>query len=206
MGECGCQFEAKNKAQRQVLTVLLTVNALMFFVVMIAGIIARSTALVADSLDNFADAAVFGISFYAIGKNKGKKNRAALYSGIFQITLASFALVNVLKRFFFAVQPESSLMIAIALLSAIANIFCLFLMAKHRHQDIHMRASWIFLSNDVIANLGVVIAGISVALLHSRFPDLIMGLIIAMIVLGGGIKIIRETRVEPSSCKTLESS
>lgn len=201
MGECGCQFEAKNKAQRQVLTVLLMVNALMFFVVMIAGIIAGSTALVADSLDNFADAAVFGISFYAIGKNKGKKNRAALYSGIFQITLAGFALVNVLKQFFFGVEPESGLMIAIALLSLIANVFCLFLMAKHRHQDIHMRASWIFLSNDVIANLGVVIAGILVTLLHSRFPDLIMGLILAIIVLGGGIKIIRETQ-----SKTLQRS
>jgi Co/Zn/Cd efflux system component len=74
-------------------------------------------------------------------------------------------------------------------------------MAKHRHQDINMRASWIFLSNDVIANLGVVIAGILVTLLHSRFPDLIMGSIIAIIVLGGGIKIIRETR-----SKTLQSS
>ncbi|CAN1209180.1 Cation transporter [Tumidithrix helvetica PCC 7403] len=90
MSGCDCKFEAKNKAQRKVLRVLFAINAAMFVIGIIAGTLARSTALVADSLDMFADAAVFGISLYVIGKSQAKKIRAAFLSGIFQTTLASF--------------------------------------------------------------------------------------------------------------------
>ncbi|CAN1209181.1 Cation transporter [Tumidithrix helvetica PCC 7403] len=101
-----------------------------------------------------------------------------------------------IKRAIFGSEPESSLMMSIALLSLIANSFCMFLMAKHRHDEVHMRSSWTFLSNDVIANLGVVVAGLLVNLLNSRFPDLIIGLIISIVVIRGGIKIVRDARSE----------
>lgn len=196
MSDCGCEFEAKNKAQRKVLRILFAINAAMFVIGIIAGTLARSTALVADSLDMFADAAVFGISLYVIGKSQAKKIRAAFLSGIFQTTLASFVLVDVVKRAIFGSEPESSLMMSIALLSLIVNSFCMFLLAKHRHDEVHMRSSWIFLSNDVVANLGVIVAGLLVNLLNSRFPDLIIGFMISIVVIRGGIRIIRDARSE----------
>ncbi|AFY92841.1 cation transporter [Chamaesiphon minutus] len=97
MSDCGCQFEAKNKAQRKVLRILFAANAAMFIVGITAGTLARSTALVADSLDMLTDAAVFGISLYVIGKSQAKKIRAAFLSGLFQTILASFVLVDVVK-------------------------------------------------------------------------------------------------------------
>jgi cation diffusion facilitator family transporter len=196
MSDCGCQFEAKNRQQRQVLRILFAVNAVMFMVGMTGGAIARSTALVADSLDMLADAAVFGISLYAIGKSPLKKVQAAFLSGIFQATLASLVLFEVIRRFIWGSEPESSLMMATALLSLIVNCYCLVLMSKHRHEEVHLRASWIFLSNDVIANFGVIIAGLLVNLLNSRFPDLIIGFIIAVVVMRGGILIVRDARNE----------
>jgi len=196
MSDCGCEFEAKNKAQRKILRILFAVNAAMFIIGIIAGTLARSTALVADSLDMFADAAVFGISLYVIGKSQAKKARAAFLSGIFQTTLACFVLVEVVRRAIFGSEPESSLMMGIAFLSLIVNSYCMFLMAKHRHEEVHMRSSWTFLSNDVIANLGVVIAGLLVNLLNSRFPDLIIGFMISIVVLRGGISIIRDAKRE----------
>ncbi|NJL69359.1 MAG: cation transporter [Microcoleus sp. SM1_3_4] len=196
MSDCGCQFEAKNKAQRKILRILFAANAAMFAIGIIAGTMARSTALIADSLDMFADAAVFGISLQAIGKSQAKKIRAAFLSGIFQTTLASFVLIDVVRRSIWGSEPESSLMVGIALLSLIVNSYCMFLMAKHRHEEVHMRSSWIFLSNDVLANLGVIIAGFLVNLLNSRFPDLIIGFIIAIAVMRGGITIIRDARSE----------
>jgi Co/Zn/Cd efflux system component len=87
-------------------------------------------------------------------------------------------------------------MMGIALLSLIVNSYCMFLMSKHRHEEVHMRSSWIFLSNDVLANIGVIIAGFLVNLLNSRFPDLIIGFIIAIAVMRGGISIIRDARSE----------
>jgi cation diffusion facilitator family transporter len=196
MSDCGCQFEAKNKAQRKILRVLFALNAAMFMTGIIAGTLAQSTALIADSLDMLADAAVFGISLYAIGNSQAKKIRAAFLSGIFQTTLASLVLVDVARRAIFGSEPESSWMVGIALLSLIVNSLCMFLMAKHRHEEVHMRASWIFLSNDVMANLGVIIAGLLVNLLNSPYPDLIIGLMIAIIVIRGGIGIIRDARNE----------
>ncbi|MBN8560161.1 MAG: cation transporter [Leptolyngbya sp. UWPOB_LEPTO1] len=196
MSDCGCEFEAKNKAQRQVLKILFAANAAMFIIGITAGTLARSTALVADSLDMLADAAVFGISLYVIGKSQAKKIRAAFLSGIFQTTLASLVLVDVFKRAIFGSEPESNLMIGIALLSLMINSYCMFLMSKHRHEEVHMRSSWIFLSNDVIANFGVIVAGLLVSLFNSRFPDLVIGFIIAIVVIRGGTNIIREAQRE----------
>lgn len=198
MADCGCEFEAKNQAQRRVLAILLGVNAAMFGVGSVAGIIAGSTALVADSLDNFADAAVFGISLYAIGRSPRQKVQAAFLSGLFQAMLASLALVNVVQRVLVGSAPLSSWMIAIAALSLIMNLFCIALMSKHRHAEVHMRASWIFLNNDVIANAGVILAGILVSVFNSRIPDLAIGLIIAVLVMRGAIQIIRDAKRERS--------
>lgn len=196
MSDCGCNVEAENAAQRKVLRYLLAVNATMFAVEVTTGVLAHSTALVADSLDMFADASVYAISLYAVGKSALRKVRAASLSGIFQITLSLMVLVDVIRRFISGSAPESTLMMGIGFVALIANVFCLWLISKHRHGEVHMRASWIFSKNDVIANLSVIIAGLLVSLFDSRFPDLIIGLAIAVLVLRGGIEIIQETREE----------
>lgn len=144
MADCGCELEAKNAAQRKTLWLLFGINAVMFGLELTIGILARSTALVADALDMFADAAVYGISLDAIGKSPRQKIRAALLSGIFQITLAVLVLVDVIRRFLSDEVPTSTLMMGIGLLALIANIICLVLIAKHRRSEVHMRASWIF--------------------------------------------------------------
>lgn len=196
MSDCGCKVEANNAAERKTLRVLLLINGIMFVVGVTAGILARSTALIADSLDMFADAAVYALSFYAVGKAAHQKNRAASLSGIFQITLAAFVLVEVIRRFILGSSPESSWMMGIAFLALIANSYGLFLISKHRKGEVHMRASWIFTQNDVIANFSVIVAGFLVDLFNSRFPDLIVGFAIAILVMLGGISIIRDTRRE----------
>lgn len=196
MPDCECKFEVKNRAQRKILRLLFALNAVMFLTGLFAGTLAQSTALIADSLDMLADAAVFGISLYAIGKSQSNKIRAAFLSGIFQATLASFVLVDVVRRFLFGSEPESAWMAGIAFLSLAVNLSCMFLMAKHRDGEVHMRASWIFLSNDAIANLGVILASLLVNLSNSRYPDLVIGFIIACVVMRGSTNIIRDAREE----------
>ncbi|MBD2188897.1 cation diffusion facilitator family transporter [Pseudanabaena mucicola] len=194
MSDCGCHMEAKNAAERKTLRILLLLNGLMFVVGIVAGIIANSTALVADSLDMLADASVYMISLYAVGKSARDKNRAATLSGIFQITSAMMVVVDVIRRFVWGSSPESGWMMATALLSLIVNSYGLYLLSKHRRGEVHMRASWIFTQNDVIANFSVMIAGFLVTLFNSRFPDLIVGLGIASLVVWGGISIIRDAQ------------
>lgn len=199
MSDCGCQMEAKNAAQRRVLGYLLLINGTMFVLEVITGVLAQSTALIADSLDMLTDAAVYGISLYAVGRSSIYKTRAASFSGILQITLAGLVLLDVIRKFISGSAPESALMISIGFIALMANVSCLWLLAKHRKGEVHMRASWIFSKNDVIANLGVIIAGLLVTFTRSQLPDLIIGLAITVFVLRGGIQILQEARAEKAA-------
>ena len=176
--------------------ILLTINAAMFVAEFVTGFIAESTGLIADSLDMLADAIVYGIGLYAVGKAASAKASAALLSGIFQIVLALGVAAEIMRRTIWGSDPEPLYMVAVSLVALSANVACLLLIAKHRDGEVHMRASWIFSKNDVIANLGVILSGILVYSLGSRWPDLGIGAIIVFIVLRGGIAIVADARRE----------
>lgn len=114
------------------LRVLLGINAIMFVVEMTAGLIAQSTGLIADFLDMFADAAVYGLALYAVGRSAKMQVRAAHLAGVLQLILAIGVLVEVVRRFVFGSEPESLMMMAIAFVALIANTACLLLISKHR--------------------------------------------------------------------------
>lgn len=178
-------------AEARTLRLLLGINAIMFLVEMTWGLIAQSTGLVADSLDMFADAAVYGLALYAVGRAAALKTRAAHVAGWLQLALALGALCEVLRRAIYGSEPESSLMMGIGMLALAANVTCLMLIAKKRDRGAHMKASYIFSANDVIANLGVIIAGALVTWTGSPYPDLVVGLVIGVIVLIGARRILK---------------
>lgn len=194
MNDCGCSFEARDAAQRKVLVWLLVINALMFALELVAGMVAQSTGVMADSLDMLADALVYGTGLYAIGRSALAKHRAAFCSGIFQVILAASILFEVARRALYGSEPNSGLMMAVSVVALLANAYCLKLLSKHRDGEVHMRASWIFSRSDVIANAGVILAGVLVAMTHSRWPDLVVGCAIAGVVLHGGREILRDTK------------
>ena len=189
---CDCHIEPVNEVQRRVLVTLLTINGAMFLVEIVAGIVADSSGVIADSLDMLADALVYGVGLYAIGKAATIKRRAAWWSGGFQLLLATSIVVDVLRRALIGSEPHSTLMMIVASLALVANAYCLSLLQKHKDGEVHMRASWIFSRSDVIANIGVVVAGLLVRLTTSRWPDLIVGTVIALVVIKGGFEILRE--------------
>lgn len=186
----------KDADESGVLKKLLAINAGMFVVELTAGLIAQSTGLIADSLDMFADAAVYGLSLYAVGKLASHKRRAARISGYLQLLLAAMALSEVARRYIYGAEPNAPYMIAVAFIALIANVSCMALLAKHREGAVHMKASWIFSTNDVIANVGVIIAGASVYFMGASWPDLAIGAIIAIIVFKGAIKILRLSSIQ----------
>ena len=196
MSECDCSVEIESKEQRRVLVILLTINSAMFIAEFVTGFIAESTGLIADSLDMLADATVYGIALYAVGRAASAKASAALLSGIFQIVLALGVAVEIMRRTIWGSDPEPLYMVCVSLVALVANVACLILLSKHRDGEVHMRASWIFSKNDVIANLGVILSGILVYSLGSRWPDLGIGAIIVFIVFRGGIAIVADARRE----------
>lgn len=196
---CSCDSEA-DKLESHTLWTLLIINAFMFIAEAGFGMWAESTALLADSLDMAADATVYAISLFAVGRSVKNKVRAAKASGIFQVVLGGGVLVTVLHRALSGSEPVSLLMIAVGAIALTANVVCLILIAKHRGGGAHMRASWIFSKNDVIANLGVIISGVAVMLSGSRVPDLVVGAVVALVVVRGGVSILREaSQQQPTS-------
>lgn len=204
MADCGCEIEIKNRGESKVLKILLSINAFMFIAEITLGILSESTALIADSLDMLADATVYGIALYAVGRSPLVKIKAAHLSGVFQVLLGVLVSADVIRRLIYGSDPESFLMISVGMVALVANVICLILISKHKEGEVHMRASWIFSKNDVIANLGIIISGGFVYLLDSRFPDLIIGMIISIIVIRGGIHIIKdaynEKRLHSENC------
>lgn len=170
---------------------LLAINATFFVIELSVGLWAESTGLIADSLDMFADAAVYGVALYAVGHSLHKKLRAAHFSGWLQLILAFGVLAEVIRRFIYGSEPLSNIMIMMGLVALFANVVCLLLIAKKRHAGAHMKASWIFSANDVIANAGVIFAGLLVSWTGSHYPDLIIGSLIGLIVLNGARRILR---------------
>ncbi len=149
--------------------------------------------LVADSLDMLADSFVYGISLFAVGKTLIKKKRIAKLAGYFQIILAIIGFLEILRRFFGNEKlPDFRTMIIVSIFALIANGICLYLMQKSKSkQEAHMKASMIFTSNDVIINLGVIIAGVLVNWLKSGKPDLIIGTIVFVLVIQGTYRILK---------------
>jgi len=196
MADCGCKIEVTDKEQKNVLITLLLINSVMFLFEITLGWYAQSTGLIADSFDMLADAIVYAIGIVAIGKSLQHKANAALLSGWFQGALALMILIDVSRRVLMGSEPVSFFMIGVGLIALIANVICLILIQKHKEGEVHMRASWVFSKNDVIANTGVIISGLLVWLLESRWPDLIIGSLIALLIFSGARHIILDARSE----------
>lgn len=182
---------AKDSQEAWILKWLLGINAMMFLVELVVGIFAQSTGLIADSLDMFADAAVYLVAFYAIGKASEVKLKAAHISGWLQMILAIGLLLEVSRRTIMGGEPVSLLMMGVGSIALMANIACLILVFKVRNNGTHMKASMIFSANDVVANTGVIVAGALVAITGSQIPDLIIGLIIVCMVMWGSVRILK---------------
>lgn len=196
MSGCGCDIEITDKEQKSVLIKLLLINAFMFVFEICLGWYAQSTGLIADSFDMLADAIVYAIGLYVIGKSLHSKAKAALLSGWFQGILGLMIFVDIVRRVSIGSEPMSAFMMIVGFLALVANIYCLVLIDKHKEGEVHMRASWIFSKNDVIANGGVIIGGLMVWLLDSRWPDLVIGSLIALLILNGARQIIIDARTE----------
>ncbi len=199
MSNCDCNVEITDKSQSHVLVKLLAINATMFLLELAVGLYAQSTGLIADAMDMLADAIVYAIGLYAVSRSLKQKANAALISGWFQLGLGLLILMDVLRRIYVGSEPVSALMMIVGSIALIANIICLKLIEKHRHGEVHMRASWIFSKNDVIANTGVIVGGVLVWVLESRWPDLVIGSLIAIVIINGAKQIIQDARKELAS-------
>jgi Co/Zn/Cd efflux system component len=184
---------SEEKDEKKMFLWVFGINISFFIIEIIAGLWANSMSLVADSLDMLADAFVFGISLFVVGKALSKKKSVAKISGYLQLILAIAGMFEVIRRFLgYELMPDYKTMIIVASFTLIGNALSLYLLQKARYKnEVHLKAGKIFLANDVLISFGVIIAGIFVLLFSSRLPDLIVSTIVFIIVFRGAFRILQ---------------
>ena len=181
--------------QKEILWWVLGINFGFFVVEMTTGWISGSMGLIADSLDMLADSIVYALSLFAVGGAISRKKKVARFSGYFQMALATLGFVEVLRRFFSNTgTPLFQWMIIVSIFALAGNLISLWLINKTKSKEAHMQASAIFTSNDIIVNGGIILAGVLVYFLDSKWPDLVIGAIVFTFVMRGAIRILRLSR------------
>jgi Co/Zn/Cd efflux system component len=176
---------------RRVLWTVLIINAAMFGVEVISGVIAKSVALQADALDFLGDAANYGIAIFVLGHSLRWRAGTALLKGIAMAGFGVFVLSLAVYRTFVLGVPNAGIMGSVGLLALVANVACAVMLYRHRAGDSNMRAVWVCSRNDAIGNILVVAAAGGVGLSQTAWPDLGVAVVIAGLALWGASEVIR---------------
>lgn len=191
-----CSLDALQARQRGTLRIVLGINAAMFVILAAAALYGKSTALLADSLDNLGDALTYGLSLYAVSRGAAVKAKVALFKGALILLGAAVVAAQIVYRLFLPSVPLFEVMGIFSALGLMANGACLFLLTRHRREDVNMSSVWECSRNDIAANLAVFMAAGGVWLTGSRWPDIAVALGLVWLLLRSGLRVLESARLE----------
>ncbi len=197
-----CEIAALREKHKRVLQIVLAINAAMFVVESISGWMAHSTSLLADSLDMFGDATVYAMSLYVLGRSEREQGRVALVKGAIMLAFGVGVLIEAGYKALYPVMPEAATMGLVGALALAANLLCFYLLYTHREDNVNMSSTWLCSRNDLFANSGVLLAAGASYLLSSRWPDIVVGTLIAALFLTSALHVIRQARVAMTAPET----
>ncbi len=205
MDDC-CEHKAEEIStfradHRNVLVIVLAINAALFVVEATAGLVAHSTALLADSLDMLGDSLVYTFSLYVLWRSAEWKAKAAFVKGLLMAVFGLGVLVEAASKLVAGVVPGAETMGIVGLLVLSGNGICFLLLWRHRSDDVNMRSTWLCSRNDIIANAAVLAAAAGVAYFHSFWPDVLVGAVIAWLFLRTAWMVLQESAHEYRSLK-----
>lgn len=177
---------------KKVLWIVFALNLGMFFIEMGAGLVAKSSALTADSLDMLADAFVYGLSLYVLTESHTLKARASLVKGLLMSLLGLFVVGESVYKIFNPTLPLGQTITVIGGIALLANLASFILLIRHKGEDLNLKSAWVCSRNDVTSNVAVIIAGFLVLYFQSMWPDIIVGLGMSALVLHSSVEIIKE--------------
>ena len=187
------QTLALHGAQRRVLVAVLVINLVMFCIEFGAGLVARSSALQADAVDMLGDAIVYGLSLWAVNRGARWEAGAALAKGLLILAFFVLIVVALVDKLLHGVPPSSTLMAVFGAIALAANLGCLALLWRFRALNINMKSTFECSRNDVISNVGVLIAAALVAVTSSPWPDILVGMAMAVVVLRSAARVLGDS-------------
>ncbi|WP_293384918.1 cation transporter [Phenylobacterium sp. SCN 70-31] len=193
-------FDGATKGYKRVLATVIAINVFGFVVVAVGSLWAGSASLAANTLDFAADAATYALSLWAIGRSTEVRAGAALFKSATLGGMAAAILGLAIWRATGGVTPDGDAISGLGLFGAAANLVAALLLIRYRQGDANVRSVWLCTRNDLIQCLAVAATGIVVSLTHSRWPDLIVGALLAAIFLRSAWQIsaqaLRESKPE----------
>jgi Co/Zn/Cd efflux system component len=191
-----CVVERLRERQAWTLRLVLAVNAAMFVVELVAGLLAGSVALLADSLDMLGDALVYGFSLYVVARGPLWKARAAVAKAAVMGLFGAFVFGQLVYKLLYPQLPAFEAMGAVGALAVAANGVCFVLLWRHRAEDINMRSVWLCSRNDLVANVSVLFAAWAVWMTLSPWPDIAVGAFICTLFFRSALLVAREAHAE----------
>jgi len=189
---CGAAAAQLALRQRGVLKTVLVINAAAFVIMVVAAMQAHSSALLSDSFDYLGDALTYLVSLWAVGRSMHAKTQVARIKGGLIVTAGLLVLVQLGWRAWHPAEPLFAWMGAFSLLGLFANGWCLLLLYRHRGDDLNMSSVWICSRNDVAANLSVLLAAAGVWAFDAAWPDRLVALGLAVLLLRSGFGVLRD--------------
>ena len=177
---------------RRVLWIVLVLNVALTIGFAVGGWIADSSALLANALDGASDSFVFLLSLVALNRSGGWKRGAARIAGLTLLIFAAGIFLDAIRRYFGGSEPLGSTILILGIIGALVNGLCLWLLVRLRRKDVSLRAATTFSLNDFASNGGVLVAGALVIWTGANWPDLLVGVLVAIIAVKGGIDILRD--------------
>lgn len=195
---CGtsCSLDASRSRQKSTLVKVLWINAVMFFVIASAALYGGSTALLSDSLDNLGDALTYGLSLYAVAEGARAKARVALFKGLLILLAALVVVGQVGWKLVHPVLPVYEVMGVFSMAGLAANGLCLWLLWRHRNEDINMSSVFECSRNDIASNLSVFVAAFGVWFFESGWPDIVVASLLVLLLLRSAIRVLRGALAE----------
>ncbi|MBS1212972.1 MAG: cation transporter [Proteobacteria bacterium] len=195
----GCSLDRLHERQRGTLQLVLGINAVMFLVIVAAALYGQSSALLSDSLDNLGDALTYGLSLYAVSRGRVFKAKVALFKGGLIFLAACAVAAQVVFKLLEPTVPIFEVMGAFSLLGLAANSLCLFLLWRHRRDDVNMSSVWECSRNDIASNLSVFVAAGAVWFTGSGWPDMVVASCLVLLLMRSALGVIAAAKADMGS-------
>ncbi len=192
MGNCCNKDEAVaglRERQSSTLKIVLAINAVMFAAGLGAGVYAGSSSVLSDSLDNLGDALTYGLSLYAVYRSSKAKAQVAFFKGGLILLAALVVLGQVVYKLTAPTAPIFEVMGVYSIFSLAANGLCLYLLTRHRTDDVNMSSVWECSRNDIASNVAVFVAAAAVWASNSGWPDIIIALGLMVLFLRSAFRV-----------------
>jgi cobalt-zinc-cadmium efflux system protein len=188
------------------LLLTLTVTFIIFFAELIGGLISNSLALLSDAGHVITDAFALGLSLIAVRISRRPSDARATYgyqrvgllaaviNGLSLLGISLFIFIESYHRVISPPEVQISVMLPIAVGGLLGNILMAFILG-HGHHDLNIKSAWLHILGDLLSSVGVIISGIVIYLTGWVYADPVAGILIGIIILAGGIRVVREAAV-----------